>query len=102
MARPPVGSAMPVRHSMQTTYHLKGGAQARQTRRGNEPRPQSNISIKNLVQKLLTQTILTYEKRQIWTLELQVLWAKKTERQLAESKDVWCAWYEVYEEYHLR
>ena len=79
MAGPPVGSAMPARHSMQTTYRLKGG---------NEPRPQSNISIKNLVQKLLTQTILTYEKRQIWTLELQVLWAKKTERQLAESKDV--------------
>ena len=55
MAGPPVGSAMPARHSMQTTYRLKGGAQARQTRRGNEPRPQSNISIKNLVQKLLTQ-----------------------------------------------
>ena len=28
-------------------YRLKGGAQARQTRRGNEPHPQSNISIKN-------------------------------------------------------
>ena len=95
MAGPPVGSAMPARNSMQTTYRLKGGAQARQTRQGNEPRPQSNISITNLVQKLLTQTIFTYEKRQIWTLELQVLWAKKTERQLAESKDVWCAWYEV-------
>ena len=102
MTGPPVGSAMPARNSMQTTYRLKGGAQARQTRQGNEPRPQSNISITNLVQKLLTQTIFTYEKRQIWTLELQVLWAKKTERQLAESKDVWCAWYEVYEEYHLR
>ena len=52
MAGPPVGSAMPARHSMQTTYRLKGGAQARQTRRGNEPPP----LIKHFNQKFSTKT----------------------------------------------
>ena len=58
MAGPPVGSAMPARHSMQTTYRLKGGAQARQTRRGNEPRSQhkhsAKIPIKNSLQQKYT------------------------------------------------
>ena len=53
MAGPPVGGAMPARHSTQTTYRLKRGAQARQTRRDDEPRPQSKHSNQKLVQKLL-------------------------------------------------
>ena len=32
---------MPARHTYEKTTRLKGGAQARQTRRGSEPRPQS-------------------------------------------------------------
>ena len=47
LAGPPVGSAMPARLSTITT-RLKGGAQASQTRRGNEPRPQHKHSAKIL------------------------------------------------------
>ena len=53
MAGPPVGSAMPARLSTINT-RLKGGAQARQTRRGNEPRPQKSFLKKKIQQKLFT------------------------------------------------
>ena len=61
------------RQTFHTIYRLKGDAQARQTSRGNEPRPQSKHFNQKLLQKLLTQTILTYEKTRVWTLEAQEL-----------------------------
>ena len=53
MAGPPVGSAMPARHS---TTRRKGGAQARQTRRGNEPRPQHKHSAKIPIKNKVSQS----------------------------------------------
>ena len=57
MARPPVGSAMPAKHTHGKMARLKGGAQASQTLRGNEPHPQSEH-----LAKIVTKTPHTHKK----------------------------------------